>query len=43
MESSIEIYKITLSSDYTFTKLVNEKWKDASEAALDDTAAFTRL
>lgn len=43
MESSIEIYKITLSQDYTFTKLVNEKWKDANEANLDAAAAFTRL
>lgn len=43
MESSIEIYKITLSDNYTFTNLVNTKWKDAEEAELDDAAAFTRL
>lgn len=43
MESSIEIYKITLSRDYTFTRLVNEKWKNADEPNLDDTTAFSRL
>lgn len=43
MESSLEIYKITLSREYTFTQLVNEKWKNADEENLDDTAAFSRL
>lgn len=43
MESSIEIYKISLSRDYTFTRLVNEKWKNDGENDLDDAAAFARL
>lgn len=43
MESSIEIYKITLSRDYTFTRLVNEKWKNEGEDDLDEAFAFSRL
>lgn len=43
MESSIEIYKITLSDDYTFTNLVNAKWKEAEEDDFDDATAFARL
>ena len=41
--SSIEIYTLNLSRNYTFTSLVNSKWKTEDEPELDDNNAFTRL
>ena len=42
-ERSLEIYKVNLSRNFTFTKMVNNKWRGANEDELTDSQAFLRL
>lgn len=38
--SSIEIYTLSLSRNYTFSSLVNNKWSEEIESELDDNQSF---